>query len=164
MTVETGRNNNIPSGNFQIILALLILLTLLFFLTVVRNSIASYYVTMTIGCPLSQKIQISEVVYGSKLRNCYFDKDKAKQIVENKCSGLSCVVKATDSFFDNKNPCPSYTWKMLNITYTCVDGKVHDVQSFKYQFIQKENSCVLRILDNERARNTKILHSSNTQF
>ncbi|XP_066921242.1 lymphocyte antigen 75-like isoform X2 [Clytia hemisphaerica] len=88
--------------------------------TVVRNSIASYYVTMTIGCPLSQKIKILEVMYGSKLRNCYFNKDEAKKLVENKCHGLSCVVKATDSFF-GKNPCPTYTWKMLNITYTCVD-------------------------------------------
>ena len=92
------------------------------FTTVTRNSIASYYVTMTIGCPLTQKIKVQNVTYGSKAKNCFTDFQEAIAIVQKECPGTSCVVKATDTFF-KKNPCKSYSWKMLNITYSCVDSK-----------------------------------------
>jgi len=82
---------------------------------------------MTIGCPLSQKIEIKEVIYGSKTSKCFLERDFAKSVVEGKCAAnaASCVIKATDAYF-GKKPCQSYAWKILNVTYTCNDGKLHD--------------------------------------
>ena len=105
----------------------------MFFFIVTRNSIASYYVTMTIGCPLSQKIKVQNVTYGSKAKNCFTDFNVAIKIVQDACPGTSCIVKATDTFF-KKNPCKSYSWKMLNISYTCVDSKFFFVVFFLFEY------------------------------
>ena len=73
-------------------------------------------------------VQLESVIYGSIIDNCIMNETKAKQIVEKKCKRSTCTsIQSSSYFFNNTNPCSGktvqYKNKVLNITYSCGQGK-----------------------------------------
>lgn len=91
------------------------------------------YGSRSLSCSLGRNILIQSATYGSSRYECYLPIAETTARVKQACSGQYCYLRATDRFFNNRNPCPDipqyydYT-KILNVTYTCTMGKLFRVR------------------------------------
>ena len=88
-----------------------------------------YYGSRYLSCFRGYNILILSATYGSSRYDCFLPFADTTAQVKRVCSGRYCYLYAKDNFFNNRNPCPDipsaydYT-KILNVTYTCVLGKL----------------------------------------
>ena len=105
------------------------ILGILYLFSGIYNAQIYNYRSRSLWCYGGKNVLIQSATYGSSRYNCYLPIAETTARVKRACSGQYCYLRATDSFFNNRNPCPDipitydYT-KILNVTYTCAIGKL----------------------------------------
>ena len=104
------------------------------------------YGSRSLNCYGGGNILIQSATYGSSRYNCYLPIAETTAQVQQSCSSQYCLLRATDSFFRDRNPCPDiprYDYsKMLNVTYTCTMSKLFRVQKSNSEYQCWINSSI----------------------